>query len=251
MSALLFGIVMKNDIVDIHCHILPDLDDGSKNMEMTKELLAYSYGQGVRGICFTPHDYDRRSHSDVTQKRQAFEAVQAYCRETYPDLDTWLGTEVTYRRGVEEDLKKGRTLSLAGGRWVLIEFFPGESLKEIQYGLRMLQQYGYEPLVAHVERVEVLFKDPDQIWNLRDREIHFQMNTQSIVGSVFDGRVRRCRQLVKDGLIDCFGTDAHNMDSRKPDYEAAYQWMLKHIGEERTLEITSRNARRMLEQVRK
>ena len=246
-SALFLGVMMDTGFIDMHCHILPCVDDGSKGMDMTIEMLRYSYEQGVRGICFTPHDYDRRSKSDVAGKRSAYEAVASYISGTYPDMKTWIGTEVTYRRGVESELKKGETLSLGGSRYVLIEFHPTESYREIDYGLRSLQQYGYEPVIAHVERVEELFLYKERIAELKRQGIYLQMNTESITGGIFDARAKRCRMLVKDGLIDCFGTDAHNLDFRKPDYRAAALWLSKHVGEEETKRLTSFNALKMLE----
>lgn len=214
-------------LYDVHTHILPGVDDGSRDMQETKRMLQMQRQQGVLHIIATPHFAvgDRQKSPD--QLRDILEQVKETARRIDPEMTIDLGNELLNGPGVIAALQQGEALTLAGTRYILVEFLPTDRYSVIYQALRDYIMEGYIPVVAHMERYESLVSDRKRIEELIMLGAYFQMNAESLMGRRFSRRPTVCRRLVEEGLIHFIGSDCHRSDQRIPVMEDALAYLSK------------------------
>lgn len=233
-----------NGIIDIHVHILPDVDDGAADWDETRWMLQCAYEQGIRSLIATPH-YSRRQ--DVERLRQLAGRLDDEAKRIDPDFQVYLGQEILYFDSLAERLKEGHALTMAGSRHVLVEFMPEVPYKKLYQAVRSVLLAGYYPIIAHVERYRAL-REEGQMEELAETGCRMQMNYRSLQGGVFDQNARWCRRQVQAGRIAFLGTDAHHRDHRTPEIAKSLQWLESHVGEEELGEMTRGNALEVIRQ---
>lgn len=206
---------MNSGFVDIHTHILPGVDDGAKNLEVSSKMLQIAYEQGVRAIIATPH-YELGNQTTKDNLMKAFEMVEEEIKRLSLPMKLYLGNEIMYQEGCLAAVKEGRALTLAGSRYVLIEFGYEVSFKTIYRGMQQFIQAGYYPIIAHVERYQALYKKENNINDLIELGCYIQMNGKSLMGGPFNALSSWCKQLVKHGYVHFIASDCHNETERAP-----------------------------------
>lgn len=212
----------KNQI-DIHTHILPGVDDGSRDWTESRAMLKSAYNQGIRHLIATPHF---SQHQQVEQLESLARQLRAEAKNISPELEVSLGQEVLYFEDLVSFLADGKVLTLAGSRCVLVEFYPQDSFARIMRAINQLQRSSYVPMIAHIERYQCLY-EKGKIEELKQTGAYLQMNYGSLIGGLLDKRVRWCRRQVRRGYIDFFGSDMHNMTTRPPRIQEAVAWIKK------------------------
>ena len=219
---------MTTGICDMHCHILPKLDDGSKSMEETVRTVQEAVNQGIRTIIATPHFYPGRYETEAKTVLQKVENVQLICQERNLPVRFYAGQECFYYSGLLEQLEEGEVLTLARSLYVLVEFDPECPYLQLLQGLTELQQGGYYPVLAHFERYKCL-RDIQRLYELKSRGIWLQMNFDTLLTRDFIFHRNPWRQLAADGMADFFGSDCHGMDFRPYRVQKACSWMEEHL----------------------
>lgn len=230
-------------IIDMHTHILPGVDDGSRSLEESCRMLEHAAEQGVQAVIATPH-YSRRQGTDGLQ--ELAELLQEKIRKTLPHFCVYLGQETYYHDDLTERLRSGQALSLAGSRYVLVEFDPMVSYAKLFQGVRRLLQAGYVPVLAHMERYLCL-RQGENLEDLAGSGCLFQMNYESLKGSRFNRETGWCRKQVSQGRIQFLGTDMHRLDHRPPDIDGAWRWLERHVAPEVLEAIAHGNPMRLIQ----
>lgn len=218
---------------DMHTHIIPGYDDGSVDMDMSMEMVKIAYQQGIRHICATPH-CNNRIPKVTQQLEKKYEELMMCIQEEYPDMTMRLGNENMYCLGLVDKLKKKEALTLAGTRYVLVEFQCSERYTVIYKAIRELVDAMYIPIIAHVERY-VELRNEDRIKNIISVGAYLQMNSKSVLGGVFNKNAKYCRNLIKKRYIHLLGSDCHNTTSRSPIMEDAIK-KLRSVVDDDTLD---------------
>ncbi|MCR5226402.1 MAG: protein tyrosine phosphatase [Eubacterium sp.] len=218
------------ELFDIHCHILPGVDDGSRNIETSLEMIDIAYSEGTRRIILTPHyilGHNTYTYAELDQK---FDELKQTIYESgkYPDLELYLGNEVLYEEGIVQKLRDGEIHTMNGTKYVLLEYNIRTPFSEIMHSIDELTQARFWPIIAHVERYQAFEDHLDRVDEILDRGALLQMNISSVEGGFLNENKRWCRKLVKKGCITFFGTDAHNTDSRAPYVQEYSKWIEKH-----------------------
>lgn len=226
--------MIEQEITDIHAHILPGIDDGAKDWEEAGTMLDMAISQGIRTIIATPH-YSRRVLPE--QIRELVLMLTKEARKTCPEFTIYPGQEILYFDSMTDALKDGKALTLADSRYVLIEFVPAVPFQKMYQGLRKIQQAGYHPVIAHVERYEALRKT-ESFQELREMGCLMQMNYKSLQGGAFDKHARWCRKQVQQGQIHLLGTDMHHSDHRTPVIRKSLEWLSGHVEQEYMASLT-------------
>ena len=221
-------------LYDIHCHILPGVDDGSRNMEESLWMLNKEYNEGVRHVILTPHfRYDMfEPHMNIVT-RQFMQLRRAAMNIGEDGMRLYLGCELHSSMDMADCLKRGERLTMAGSRYVLAEFRTSDEKSYIRERIQALIRNGYYPIVAHVERYRSVVKSGiDFIDELRDMGAYIQMNADSIIGD--DGFMvkRFCKKVMKEEMLDFVGSDGHDMGKRTPHLGKAYEKVAKMMGED-------------------
>ncbi len=215
--------------LDFHTHILPGVDDGSVDMEMTKEMLKKAYAEGSRVMLATSHHYPGRTEQDKEERLQLVNEVNELAKTIAPDMRILPGNEIFYRDSIVKDLKEGNVLTLGETKYVLVEFHPTESYRKIYEAVSELIQNGYYPVIAHVERVETLFTSKKHMKELIELSCYMQANSRSFLGGLFDKRSKKLLELMSENMIHFIGSDCHNITSRPPVMEACVKRLYKKL----------------------
>lgn len=172
-------------IYDIHCHIVPGVDDGATDIGETVKLLRMEYEQGVRTVIATPHFRFRMFETPAEKVREQFRLVEKAASEISPDLHVYLGCEFHANMEMLPMLREQKVMTMAGSRYVLIEFSHNSEESYIRERLGALLSGGYKPIMAHIERYEITRNSLDFVEELADQQEQilntFQNKNQFIV----------------------------------------------------------------------
>jgi protein-tyrosine phosphatase len=232
--------------IDVHSHILPQIDDGSKSMEQTLNMLKSAYDEGIRAIIATPHAHEGRGKISIAELEECVEKVRDAYKDILPDMRLYLGSEIYYSQKSIELLNEKRIPTLAGTRYVLVEFSPVADYRYIKNALNGFILEGYYPILAHVERYINIRKDINYVGELINMGVYIQVNAVSINGEV--GKVYRgfARKLLKCHYIHLIGTDSHSDGTRAPCIKKCSNYILKKHGEEYASELLTNNGGKVL-----
>ncbi len=204
-------------VIDLHCHILPGLDDGPRNWDEALAMARLADADGVQLIVATPHcNLDATCPSPV-QIRDLTAQLNQLLETNGLRLRVVPGAEARATTGLVEAVEAGRVLTLGDrGRFLLVELPPsGQPLfaAELFFRLRLA---GVTPVIAHAERYDFFRSAPGALQELADRLYPIQVNAGSLLGR--EGwRIRRsARDLVRRGLATIVASDGHNATDRKP-----------------------------------
>ena len=241
----------KVGIYDIHCHIVPGVDDGSRNYEETEKLLRMEYEQGVRNIIVTPHFRFKMFETPIDRMKDQFLLVKRAAAEIGEDLAVYLGCEFHTNMEMPNMLRAGEVSTMAGSRYVLIEFSQSSEASYIRERLYNLISNGFKPIVAHIERYDATRSDLNFVEELTDMGASMQINADSIIGKEGFSTKRYCKKLMKYDLVRFVGSDCHNLSDRKSHMGAAYDYVSKKMGEDYADQLFIGNPRKILENAKR
>lgn len=215
---------------DIHCHMLPGVDDGAQNMQETEQMLEVAYSEGIRNVIFTPHYHPRRGHADAKKIEAAFEQVKNMVADRFPDMNIYTGNELYYDQDVKQRLKEGEVLPLAGSKYVLLEFSGAVERKKIRDAVGTMLMSGYLPVIAHVERYESLFEKKDALETVLEMGAYFQVNASAVLGDLGRKRKKQILKMMENGMVHFVATDAHDGGVRAPKMKKVAGYLEKKLG---------------------
>ena len=233
------------EITDMHCHVLPGVDDGPADMEESMEVLREVAGQGVRTLIVTPHYHPGRYQVEGSRVLQTLEQVRAKVREENLPLRLLPGQECYFYSGLMKALESGEALTLAGSAYVLVEFSPEVLYPEIQYAVRSFELSPWRMILAHYERYRCLFGRKDRLEELRDQGVLLQLNFDRLLGKDLFRR-NPWRAHLLEGLVDYLGSDTHGMKFRPPHMAEAAAWMEKKVSRDLLTRVMEENIRKIL-----
>lgn len=214
---------------DIHCHIIPGVDDGAEDLDMAMELLRMEYSDGVRTIILTPHFRRRMFEPPMEQVTASYKQLKEAAADEL-DMKLYLGCEYHVNMDIAEDFIKGRRPTMAGSRYVLCEYSSASEPAFIKERSYHLISRGFVPILAHIERYPALTKNFDLIEELTEMGCMMQMNAGSILGA--DGfKVKRfCKKVIQYDMLHLIGSDAHDLKLRVPRMGACAAYLEKKYG---------------------
>lgn len=232
--------------VDMHSHILPGLDDGSKSMEQSLKMLEIARQEGISVIIATPHNMPGKGRPTREKLEERLSELRRVAKQEGIDIDIYLGTEYYYREEVSEIFDREEAVTMADSECVLLEFNPPEEKGYIYNAARETYSCGYTPIVAHVERYEQLMKKPEYVRTLKDMGALIQVNASSVIGENGHHTKRDVKKLLKAGLVDFVSTDAHSDGHRAPRMEKCAAYLYKKYGADYADRLLYKNAEKYL-----
>ncbi len=190
-------------MIDLHSHLLPAVDDGSRSVEQSVRVLFDMAQQGVTDVCLTPHLLSGRAEAGPPlAHNNAFEALQAQAPQM-PRLHR--GAEIMMDRPITRPVAAARNVTLGGTRYVLVEFPRMVAYDTVVNALSQVVEIGLVPLLAHPERYSCCSVDAVRHW--RGLGAKTQVDATTLLAA--QARGQRARQLVSEGLADILGGDNH------------------------------------------
>lgn len=230
-------------MVDIHCHILPHVDDGADSTKTAIEMLKVESADGVSDCILTPHFFGYSNHD--AHVMDEFLSFQKKAKDAVPEITLHLGRELFFSMNLPELLEAGTVQYMASTRYALVEFAPDADFTSVFRGLNHLLQNGVQPILAHVERVRNI--GIDECKELVKAGVYLQVNSSSIYGKNGFLSKRKVSKFLSAHLIHFVGSDSHNMITRRPDMGEAYDYTVKKFGTEYADTIFTYNPQKMLE----
>lgn len=207
-------------LIDLHCHILPGIDDGAKDIDVSMQLLQQELRDDVAGICFTPHFYYERTTVDafIAKRRQAFALVTQQIKRAGIRLAVKSGAEVYFTPALPSlDLKK---LAFYGTNYILIELPTTFHPSGIEDLLFEVQQQGYIPILAHVERYPYVTENPGLLYEWVAGGALAQINAS---GLIRNGHIAKLlHKYIEWNLVHLLCTDAHHPEKRPAQLRAGF-----------------------------
>ena len=229
------------DLYDIHCHILPGVDDGAKNMDIALALIEKEIEAGVETIILTPHFRKEMFEPDMEDIWNAYDELLYETR--YKNIRLYLGCEFHANMEMVETLDNDLRPTLADSRYVLTEFAHNSTRAFMKERADALLMSGYRPIIAHIERYRATRKDFDLIEDLIEMGCEVQVNADAIIGRDGLGAQRFCKKLMQEDMLHYVGSDTHNLRGRAPHLGECCEYLKKHGSEYNILFIRSNENR--------
>lgn len=217
-------------MIDIHCHILPNLDDGSKHLEESIEMAKEAYIQGITTIIATPHHKNRIYENDAGTVKLAVDQLNLHLEQEDLPVTICFGQEIRIYGELIEDVIDNKILSLNDSKYILVEF-PSDHVP--RYSERLLfdiQLNGYIPVIAHPERNSEIMTNPNLLLNLINRGAASQITAASLAGKYGKKIKKFTLQLIDSNLTHFMASDAHNRVNRNFQFENGLEVIKKEFG---------------------
>ena len=230
-------------MVDIHTHIIPFIDDGSKSIESSIRMLKEEIDKGVTDIIFTPHFRRGMFESTIKKNKEEFNNLVEIINKEKLNINVYLGQEIYIRNqdSFKKYLDHGYIMPLKNTKYFLLEinYFDDIDISEVSYNVKLL---GYKTVIAHFERYNyATSRDASEVKN---NDGLIQINASSICGAHGFKVKRRVMKLLKEDLVDFVSSDIH--ESRKNYFDKAYKILKKKFGEEYANKLCTENAKVLL-----
>ena len=214
-------------VIDFHSHILPGIDDGSKDLETSLEMLRMSAAQGVTDMIATPHFYaSKEGFETYLEKRiHAFETLCASRTSDMPRIR--LGAEVAFFKGISQ-AEKIEELAEQTGRILLLEMpFMEWTDRDIQEVERMASCGRYTLMLAHMERYMGMSENKKKLKELLEFPAVVQINAESLLDWKKRGKLIR---MFRKGQAEVLGSDCHGIHHRQPNLANGREVLEKKLG---------------------
>lgn len=219
-------------MVDIHCHILPEVDDGAWDMEAAVDMAKIARDSGVKKIITTPHfKGEPKSLEAVGFLMHQRRLLQSRLKREKIEVELLPGAEVLCVPQTMELAQVGRLPTLGTGRYVLTEFYFDASAGFMDETLHGLRQMGYLPVVAHPERYGAVQRDPELAARWFHRGIVLQINKGSVLGAFGRRAEDAAVRMLCRGNAHIIASDAHSPHVRTTDLQPVRHWCLDHLGQ--------------------
>ncbi len=234
---------MTREFIDIHSHILPSVDDGCTSIEQSVNIIKQMSKLGVTDLFLTPHYCRRRKHiTDIEDIKNAYNLLCLSVSKENINIRLHLGTEMEYSQDGARYIKEGRVSTLAGSRYILIEFPPYVSKNTVLYSIRQIYSLGLVPVIAHIERYKSVIKDIEFVSKLRHTGALVQVNIRSI--TKFNLKIRKfLKRAVSLRYIDFLAGDVHTFPLGEKEMDKCAQFIIKYSNKEYLHSLLSSNAK--------
>lgn len=237
-------------MIDLHCHILPGVDDGAPSLETALEMCRLAAGDGCEAMVATPHQ--RREpwwNDDVEQLRQLAAELQERVRETIGDgFRVLLGGEIHVGREILSEIERlpgGTVLPLAGSRYLLLELDRWGGVDEAVHLVHEATVAGWRPILAHPEMIPWL--DLDLLAHLVSLGATSQVTAMSVTGDFGRRPMQDSLRMIEAGLVHFVASDAHDTRHRPPGLRRACLMIAGRWGDDLARRLAVDNPRAVIE----
>ncbi len=232
---------MPASFVDIHCHLLPGIDDGAKDWDATLAMARMAVADGIGTIIVTPHQQGNFAMNRGDDIRRLTDELQQVLTQTGIPLTVMPGADVRIEDGMIERLASGDVLTLADKRRHVLLELPHELYFPLEPLLVMLRREGLEGILSHPERNRGILARPELVPLLVEAGCLMQITAGSLIGNFGPDSQRLAEWMLSHGLVHFIATDAHSPLKRRPLLQRAFQRACELVGEETSFDLCLHN----------
>lgn len=228
-------------MIDIHCHLLPGIDDGPTTLEGSLQLAQALVADGIRHVVCTPHVFPGRFENRRSNIEEEFDRLVGQLGKAGIPLSlSWAG-EVRLTPEALDLLAMDELPYLGqvkGSHTMLLELPDGQVPVGAERFIDRLIKHHIRPVIVHPERNRALIDEPDRLEDFIDMGCFVQLTASSVTGH-FGIRVQAAsRAFLDEGWVDAVASDAHNLGGRQPRMTAAAEWLTTHYGAAAAQQLT-------------
>ena len=237
-------------MIDLHSHILPNIDDGSRNIDETIELIKEAEHVGFEGIVATSHYMEGYYETDIQGREILMQAIYQKIRQRNINTKLYLGNEIYLSDNIMELLEEGKASTINNTSYVLFEMpLNIEPLNLYDIAYEMIQNKVI-PILAHPERYTFIQKDLELVYDLLDLGVLMQANYASIIGYYGTKAQIIVKNLLENNAIHFLGSDVHRANTIYPQIPEILSQLEQIIGSKKLEELTTTNPELVLKNKR-
>ena len=256
----------KQDLIDIHCHIVPYVDDGAEDIDIAKEMLEEEYLQGVRTTVMTVHFRYGMFDTQIDKVKRYFTELKEYLassemsdmdilltREYYCDerLNSLLDGYISGRDKVfyedKEYSPEEEIIPFGKQKCILLEFSSGRVQDgEFDLYINKTLEAGLTPIIAHVERYPAVQSNASIVRRMQECGAYIQVNCGSLLSWKNSLEKKTAKALMKYGMVDMLASDAHDLEKRSPNIGINYNYLSKNFGKNTIDRLLCGNAQSLI-----
>lgn len=233
-------------MIDFHTHILPNIDDGSRSIEETFNLIKEAKNVGFEAIISTSHYIEEYYETNAPEREVWINAIYENLQAKNIDINLYLGNEIYLSENIIKLLEEGKASTINDTSYVLFEMPLNAEPMNLYDVIYEMMQYKLVPILAHPERYSFVQKEPELIYDLIEKGVLMQANFGSILGIYGEKAQIIVRKFFESNMIHFLGTDVHRQKSIYPKVPEALVEITKIIGDEKVKELTKINPRLVL-----
>lgn len=232
---------------DMHCHILPGVDDGPISIDEAINMAIMAKTCGIQAIFATPHYIEGVEYPDAIFNKKVFDNLNYQLFNRGIDIKIYFGNEVYSTPNIINLLEKGHVATLNNSNYMLIELPMHDMPVYIESIIYNLKLKNITPIIAHPERNSKIIEDPNVLYDFISRGTLAQLNLPSLLGMYGESVKKTARILLKHNMIHFVGTDAHRPRNRYYNIKESVDILSSIIGKEKTLKIIRNNPESIVE----
>ncbi len=237
-------------MIDFHTHIIPNIDDGARNIEETFKLIKEAKQAGFEGIILTSHYRENYFETNTPERNIWVNAIEQNLREKGIEINLYLGNEIYMTENIMDLLIQGKASTINDTCYVLFEMpldIEPENLYNVIYSLN---ENKLIPILAHPERYKFVQKEPELINDLIEQGVLMQANYGSILGQYGPKAEIIVRKFFENKMIHFLGSDVHRPKTTYKAIPRALEEIKDIIGEQELEKLTTTNAMLVLKNKR-
>lgn len=225
------GASIGDQVIDLHCHILPGIDDGAPDIDLSLAMARRAVDDGITVTACTPHIMPGYYENTGPGIREHVRALQTVLDENDIPLKLTTGADVHLVTDLVAGLKSGRILSLADSRYFLFEPPHNVAPPRMMDSIFDVMSAGYIPIITHPERLRWIEEQYDVMGQAVHNGAWIQLTAASVTGKFGKRPQYWSDRMLDEGLVHILATDAHNMRTRSPVLSEAVEAVSKRLGE--------------------
>lgn len=233
-------------MIDIHCHILPNIDDGATSVEESMKMIREAYEVGFTDIISTSHYIEESYNTPKAERQGLIDMLNEKIKQEGMNIKIYNGAEAYITPNLTQLMEDQKLPTMNGTKYLLMELPMHNQILHLENILSKVINQGITLIIAHPERYSYVQKNYKVLNELIDMGILFQANYGSCIGQYGKEAEKTLKKLLKVNMISFFGTDCHRADSVYSRMPEILKKLEKMIGKEKLEELTTINPQKLL-----
>lgn len=237
-------------MIDMHSHILPNIDDGARSIEETFQLIKEAEEAGFEAIVSTSHYMEGYYETDVPEREVWIQVIHQKLQERNSKIQLYLGNEIYLSDNIISLLEEEKASTINDTSYVLFEMPLNVEPFNLYNMIYEMMQNRIVPILAHPERYTFVQQDPELIFDLIEKGVLMQANYASITGYYGKKAQMIVKKLLENNMIHFLGSDVHRAGTIYPKMPEILAELTEILGEEKLEELTTTNPKLALQNKR-
>jgi Capsular polysaccharide biosynthesis protein len=229
-------------MLDMHCHILPGIDDGAKDLNDSIYISRMEERDGIATIIATPHYIDSESEVDVSRIEYLTDQLNSEIRNAGIKLDVLLGMEVLLSPNIVDLYEANKIIAINNKNYMLIELPMYETFPQyVESTIFEMQLAGIRPIIAHPERYREIIKHPNKVYRLIEKECIMQCNAGSFAGKYGKEVRETAYNLLEHNMVHIIASDSHSSQMKSTHMRSCYDEISKEYSKKMANDLFTNN----------